>query len=342
MVLGRRVYNNCMACHQRDGLGVAGNYPPLAGSEWVGGSPAVLSALLLHGLEGVVEVSGETYNQVMPKWSHLTDEQIAAVLTFIRESWSTRPGRSRPSWSRRCARRPWTAHASRPPPSTLSPLTSRCRDRTAEADVDPADDEEGRWPSPPSASADRPSLRSVTWWRVGVGMLIAGNTMMVSFAVSTSEIRPTRGRRRDGRARRARAAQPRPARPAADPQHLGRGARPADHPRRPLPHRRRRRVHGVGDRRDHRSGDIYFEVVTILLVVYVFGQQLTTAVQERALSATRWTPEQTRCTRLDDDGNEDGDLHEIRPGDRVSVIRARWSRSTASSRRARPSSARPR
>lgn len=88
MVLGKRVYNNCMACHQRDGSGVAGNYPPLDGSDWVTGSPELVAALVLHGLQGPIEVNGEPYNQVMPEWSHLTDDQIAAVLTYVRASWS--------------------------------------------------------------------------------------------------------------------------------------------------------------------------------------------------------------------------------------------------------------
>lgn len=88
MVLGKRVYNNCMACHQADGQGVAGNYPPLDGSGLVNGRPDVLAALVLHGLEGEIEVLGETYNGIMPAWSHLSDEQIASVLTYIRGSWS--------------------------------------------------------------------------------------------------------------------------------------------------------------------------------------------------------------------------------------------------------------
>jgi mono/diheme cytochrome c family protein len=98
MVLGQRVYNNCMACHQRDGRGVPGNYPPLDGSTWVQDRPVALAALVLHGLEGPVEVLGETYNQVMPKWSHLTDEQLAAVLTFVRGSWGNRAGAIEPSF----------------------------------------------------------------------------------------------------------------------------------------------------------------------------------------------------------------------------------------------------
>lgn len=88
MVLGKRVFNNCMACHQADGRGVAGNYPPLDGSSFVTGRPDVLAALLLHGLQGRVTVEGETFNGVMPAWSHLGDEQIAAVMTYVRNSWS--------------------------------------------------------------------------------------------------------------------------------------------------------------------------------------------------------------------------------------------------------------
>jgi mono/diheme cytochrome c family protein len=86
--MGKRVYNTCMSCHQQDGLGVEGNYPPLDGSRWVTGSPEPLAALVLHGLEGPITVEGVTYDNVMPAWDHLSDQQIAAVLTYIRSSWS--------------------------------------------------------------------------------------------------------------------------------------------------------------------------------------------------------------------------------------------------------------
>ncbi len=90
MVLGQRVYINCRACHQDDGRGVAGNYPPLDGSSWATGRPDVLAALLLAGLEGPVEVDGVTYDNVMPPWRHLSDQQLAAVMTYVRGSWSNR------------------------------------------------------------------------------------------------------------------------------------------------------------------------------------------------------------------------------------------------------------
>src|SRR5581483_3749710 len=67
LVVGRRLYTaNCAACHQPTGLGVSGQFPPLAGSEWVGGEPAVLTRILLQGLQGPLLVSGQSYNGNMP------------------------------------------------------------------------------------------------------------------------------------------------------------------------------------------------------------------------------------------------------------------------------------
>jgi mono/diheme cytochrome c family protein len=87
LILGKRVFANCQACHQTDGRGVPGNFPPLAGSEWVSGRADTLVRLVLHGAQGPLSVLGTSYNQVMPAWKHLTDEQLAAVLTFVRGSW---------------------------------------------------------------------------------------------------------------------------------------------------------------------------------------------------------------------------------------------------------------
>ena len=87
MVLGKRTFNNCMACHQADGKGITGQFPPLAGSQWVLGSPQVLARILLHGMQGDVEVLGRHYNGAMPAWGRFDDTQIAAVLTYIRASW---------------------------------------------------------------------------------------------------------------------------------------------------------------------------------------------------------------------------------------------------------------
>lgn len=87
--LGKRVYTtNCASCHTPTGMGVAGQYPPLAGSEWVLERPHHVVALILHGLQGPVVVKGNTYNNVMAAWGkQLNDRQIAAVTTYIRSEW---------------------------------------------------------------------------------------------------------------------------------------------------------------------------------------------------------------------------------------------------------------
>jgi mono/diheme cytochrome c family protein len=92
MVVGKRLYTaNCVACHQATGLGVAGQFPPLVGSEWVVGGDwhgdNHLVKIMLHGLQGPIQVKGNTYNGAMPPWKQLKDDQIAAILTYIRNEW---------------------------------------------------------------------------------------------------------------------------------------------------------------------------------------------------------------------------------------------------------------
>jgi mono/diheme cytochrome c family protein len=85
---GKQVYaGKCVACHQATGLGVAGVFPPLAGSEWVTGDEVVLTHILLHGINGEMVVKGNTYNGAMPAWNSMSDGEIAAVITFIRAEW---------------------------------------------------------------------------------------------------------------------------------------------------------------------------------------------------------------------------------------------------------------
>jgi mono/diheme cytochrome c family protein len=84
---GQAVYEkNCQVCHQATGHGTPGVFPPLVGSEWVTGDPHVTIRILLHGLQGPVEVAGTAYNGAMPAWKDvLQDEEIAAVATYIRQ-----------------------------------------------------------------------------------------------------------------------------------------------------------------------------------------------------------------------------------------------------------------
>lgn len=78
----------CAACHQPTGLGLPGVFPPLAGSEWVLGKPDTLAAILLHGINGSIEVKGTVYQGAMPAFGgSLGDAEIAAVLTHIRSTW---------------------------------------------------------------------------------------------------------------------------------------------------------------------------------------------------------------------------------------------------------------
>jgi mono/diheme cytochrome c family protein len=87
---GKAIYGNCMPCHQGTGTGVAGQFPPLAGSEWVNGSEKRLVAILLKGLTGPITVHGakNTYSGNMVGWeTALTDKKIAAVASYIRSQW---------------------------------------------------------------------------------------------------------------------------------------------------------------------------------------------------------------------------------------------------------------
>jgi mono/diheme cytochrome c family protein len=96
---GRRVYENaCQTCHQANGRGVSGIFPPVVGSRWVTGDPATLVRIVLGGLRGPIEVAGETYNGAMPAWANqLSDDEIAAVLTYIRQWEANSAGPVEPS-----------------------------------------------------------------------------------------------------------------------------------------------------------------------------------------------------------------------------------------------------
>lgn len=84
---GERIFlNNCQSCHQANALGIPGAFPPLVGSEWVTTNAVIPINIVLHGLQGAVTVAGGTYNGAMPAWKDvLKDEEIAAVLTYLRQ-----------------------------------------------------------------------------------------------------------------------------------------------------------------------------------------------------------------------------------------------------------------
>ena len=87
---GKSVYKQyCLTCHMADGLGVDGMNPPLAKTGYVLGDKTRLTKVLLNGLQGV-EIDGEQYHGVMPAQESLTDAQIAAVLTYVRNSFGNK------------------------------------------------------------------------------------------------------------------------------------------------------------------------------------------------------------------------------------------------------------
>lgn len=87
LAAGQTVYNTyCMACHMADGNGVPNMNPPLTDTKWVNGDKTTLINIVLHGLTEPIEVHGETYTNIMPPHNFLSDEDIAAVLTFVRNN----------------------------------------------------------------------------------------------------------------------------------------------------------------------------------------------------------------------------------------------------------------
>ena len=85
---GEAIYlANCAACHQPAGTGLAGAFPPLAGSDFLKGDRKAVMSAALFGLSGPVTVNGVEYNGVMPSLGHLPDEDLAAALSYVFNSW---------------------------------------------------------------------------------------------------------------------------------------------------------------------------------------------------------------------------------------------------------------
>ena len=88
MAKGEAAYlANCAACHQPNGQGLPGAFPPLAGSDYLKGDRKQVMAAALFGLSGPITVNGVDYNGVMPSLGHLTDADLAAALTYVFGSW---------------------------------------------------------------------------------------------------------------------------------------------------------------------------------------------------------------------------------------------------------------
>lgn len=87
MAKGRLLYlQHCVICHQGSGQGTPGTFPPLAKSDYLMAKPENGIRPIVEGLSGRITVNGSNYNNTMPPIL-LTDEQVSAVLTFVRNTW---------------------------------------------------------------------------------------------------------------------------------------------------------------------------------------------------------------------------------------------------------------
>lgn len=90
LAAGKAVYvQNCLTCHMADGGGVEGMNPPLIKTSYVLGSKYRLASIVLKGMQDQ-DIDGEPYRNVMPPQSQLSDQQIADVLTYVRNSFGNK------------------------------------------------------------------------------------------------------------------------------------------------------------------------------------------------------------------------------------------------------------
>ena len=117
---GENLYvQHCASCHGQQGTGVGGAFPPLAGAEWVTGDEDTAIRILLHGLQGRIEVDGRSYSNVMPAFGRrLSDEEVAALLSFVRSAWGNEAEGVSPQDVAEVRRQ----HAGRAQPWTVSQL----------------------------------------------------------------------------------------------------------------------------------------------------------------------------------------------------------------------------
>ena len=100
---GQTVYEiNCQACHMATGLGIEGVFPPLVGTKILSEKTRLIQ-VIVNGISGPIEVLGVSYNGMMNGYP-LSDEEVADVLTYIRNTWGNkgdqiRPGEIQPALS---------------------------------------------------------------------------------------------------------------------------------------------------------------------------------------------------------------------------------------------------
>ena len=90
MKRGSEVYTaNCATCHMAEGEGVESAFPPLAKTDYVKDAKRAIN-IVLKGQEGEIKVNGKTYNVPMAALGHLSDQEVADVLNYVRNSWGNK------------------------------------------------------------------------------------------------------------------------------------------------------------------------------------------------------------------------------------------------------------
>ncbi len=88
---GAALYNGtCSVCHQANGEGLPDVFPPLAASDYLMADKRRSIEVVINGLTGAVTVNGKQFNSVMPPMSQLTDDEVANILTYARNSWGNK------------------------------------------------------------------------------------------------------------------------------------------------------------------------------------------------------------------------------------------------------------
>lgn len=102
--IGHEIYlreGSCSTCHQPDGKGLPNaGFPPLAGSEWVNGKKNTPTRIVLHGMMGPITVNGVEYPGHVPMTALgglYSDQEIAGVLTYVRNSFGNKATAVKPS-----------------------------------------------------------------------------------------------------------------------------------------------------------------------------------------------------------------------------------------------------
>jgi cytochrome c551 len=93
LVQGKQLYQlHCSNCHQQDGKGLARLYPPLAKSDYLLEDPSRAACIIKNGMEGMIKVNGTTFESLMPGVNHLSNLEIAEILTYVNNSWGNQQG----------------------------------------------------------------------------------------------------------------------------------------------------------------------------------------------------------------------------------------------------------